>query len=72
MSAADRKEVAALVREASAALSRIWKLAHVGTADDPALDRVVAGPILAAETHLWEARAALDRLTSPATQGVEA
>ena len=58
-----RKEVAAAVREASTALSRTWKIAHVGTADDMELDRVVAGPVLAAESHLWEALAALDRLT---------
>ena len=69
MSADVRKEVAALVREASAALSRTWKLAHVGTGADPELDRVVAGIILPAESHLWEASAALDRLIAEDEEG---
>lgn len=72
MSIEARKEVATAVRAASAALSRTWKIAHVGTGDDPKLDRVVAGIILPAESHLWEASAALDRLTSPATEEVDA
>ena len=57
-----RKEVAAAVREARAALDRVWWSVPVGDGTDPDLDRVIAGPVLAAESHLWEARAALDRL----------
>lgn len=60
--AANRREVAALVREASDALSRIWRIARPGSWEDPELERVAAGMVLAAESHLWEARATLDRL----------
>lgn len=69
MSADVRKKVAVTVRAASAALSRTWKIAHVGTGDDPELDRVVAGIILPAESHLWEASAALDRLIAEDEEG---
>lgn len=62
-----RKEVAALVREASAALSRIWKIARPGSWEDPELERVVAGMVLAAESHLWEVVPVLVRLA----EGVE-
>lgn len=58
-----RKEVAAAVREARAALDRVWWSVPVGDGTDPELDRVIAGPVLAAESHLWEASAALARLT---------
>ena len=72
MSAEARTEVAAAVREALAALGRAWKVARPGSWEDPELERVAAGAVLAAESHLWEARAALDRLTSPATEEVDA
>ena len=55
-----RKEVAAAIRSACAVLDRAWMATPVGDGTDPDLDRVVAGPVLAAESHLWEARAALD------------
>ena len=71
MSIEARKEVAAAVREALAALGRAWTATPLGDGTDPELDRVVAGVIMSAESHLWEARAALDRLTSPATEGVD-
>ena len=67
--AANRKEVAALVRKAAAALSRAWKVARPGSWEDPELDRVVAGIILPAESHLWEASAALDRLIAEDEEG---
>lgn len=63
MSIEARKKVATAVREALAALGRAWTATPVGDGTDPELDRVVAGQVLAAESHLWEARAALDRLT---------
>lgn len=72
MSIEARKEVATAVREALAALGRAWTATPMGDGTDPELDRVVAGTVLAAESHLWEARAALDRLTSPATEEVDA
>lgn len=62
MSIEARKEVATAVREALAALSRAWTVARPGSWEDPELERVVAGMVLAAESHLWEARATLDRL----------
>ena len=68
MSIEARKKVAAAVREALAALDWAWLSTLLGDGTDPDLDRVVAGMVLAAESHLWEARAALDRLTSPATE----
>lgn len=61
-----RKEVAAAVREARAALDRVWWSVPVGDGTDPELDRVIAGPVLAAESHLWAAAAALVRLTKGA------
>ena len=69
MNVEGRKEVLAAVGEARSALSRTWKIAHVGTGDDPELDRVVAGIILPAESHLWEASAALDRLIAEDEEG---
>lgn len=63
MSIEARKEVAAAVREARAALDRAWASAPVGDGTDPELDRVVAGQVLAAESHLWKASAVLVRLT---------
>ena len=72
MSIEARKEVATAVGEALAALGRAWIATPMGDGTDPELDRVVAGAVLAAESHLWEARAALDRLTSPATEEVDA
>ena len=63
MSIGSRKKVATAVREALAALGRAWTATPVGDGTDPELDRVVAGQVLAAESHLWEARAALDRPT---------
>lgn len=62
MSVEMRKEVAAAVREARAALDRVWASAPVGDGTDPELDRVIAGPVLSAESHLWDASAALVRL----------
>lgn len=62
MSADVRKEVATAIGEALAALGRAWKVARPGSWEDPELERVAAGAVLAAETHLWEACAALDRL----------
>lgn len=62
MNTANRKEVRAVVHEARAALNRAWALAPVGYGEDVELKRVVAGMILAAESHLWEASATLDRL----------
>ena len=62
MSIEARKDVAAAVREALAALGRAWTATPVGDGTDPELDRVVAGQVLAAESHLWKARAALDQL----------
>lgn len=72
MSIEARKEVAAAVREALAALDRAWTATPMGDGTDPEPDRVVAGVIMPAESHLWEARDALDRLISPATEEVEA
>lgn len=63
-----RKEVAALVREARTALSRTWKIAHVGTGKDVELERIVVGMILAAQTHLWAVASELRRLCD---EGVE-
>lgn len=71
MSVEMRKKVATAVREALAVLGRAWTVTPMGDGTDPDLDRVVAGQVLAAESHLWEARAALDRLTSPATEEVD-
>lgn len=62
MNADVRREVAAAVHKASAVLSRTWELARVGSGVDPELDRVIACPVLSAESHLWEASAALVRL----------
>ena len=63
MSVEMRKEVAAAVREARAVLDRVWSSVPVGDGADPELDRVIAGAVLAAESHLWEASAELARLT---------
>lgn len=71
MSVEARKKVSAAVREALAVLGRAWTVTPMGDGTDPELDRVIAGQVLAAESHLWEARAALDRLTSPATEEVD-
>jgi hypothetical protein len=63
MSTDVRKEVLAAVHEAAIALSQTWRLACVGSGLDPELERVVAGQVLSAESHLWDAVAALARLT---------
>lgn len=63
MSIEARKKVATAVREAHTALSQTWRLACVGSGLDPELERVVAGQVLSAESHLWDAAAALARLT---------
>lgn len=68
MSVEGRKEVLAAVGEARSALSRTWKVARVGTGKDVELERIVAGMILAAQTHLWAVASELRRLCD---EGVE-
>ena len=62
MSTDVRKEVLAAVHEAATALSQTWRLACVGSGLDPELERVVTGQVLSAESHLWDAAAALASL----------
>lgn len=62
MSVEMRKEVAAATRKASAALSRTWDQARVGSGKDPELERVVKVQIARVKSSLWDATAILDRL----------
>lgn len=62
MSADERKRTLRVVYRALAALDKLWEEAPVCGGSDVELDRVIAGPVLAAEHHLWEARECLMRL----------
>ncbi len=66
MSVEMRKEVAEAARKATAALSRTWDQARVGSGKDPALERVVKVQIARVESSLWDATAILDRLIAEA------
>ena len=61
-----RKEVAEAARKATAALSRTWDQARVGSGKDSALERVVKVQIARVESSLWDATAILDRLIAEA------
>jgi hypothetical protein len=58
----DRERTLVAVCEVLAVLDRFWEVSAVGDGDDPELDRVIAGPVLAAEHHLWDARFQLKHL----------
>lgn len=58
----DRKRTLQVVYRALAALDELWEEAPVCGGTDVELDRVIAGPVLTAELHLWDARGCLMRL----------
>lgn len=62
MSADERKRTLRVVYRALAALDKLWEEAPVCDSSDVELDRVIAGPVLTAEQHLWEASECLMRL----------
>lgn len=64
MVADDRKRTLQVVYKALAALEELWERAPVCDGSDVELDRVIAGPVLAAESCLLRARASLTRLVN--------
>lgn len=52
----ERKRALRAVHEVLAVLDRLWDAVPVGDGSDPELDRVIAGPVLSAESYLLNAR----------------
>ena len=52
----NRKRALRAVYEVLAVLDRLWDAVPVGDGSDPELDKVIAGPILMAESNLLNAR----------------
>lgn len=61
MSVNDRKRALRAVYDVLAILDRLWDAVPVGDGSDPELDRVIAGPVLMAESNLLNARFQLIR-----------
>ena len=62
MVADDRKSALRVVYRALAALDQLWENDPVCDESDVELNRVITGPVLAAEHHLWDARFQLKHL----------